>query len=232
MQIIKNEIMLGDCMDLLAELPDKSIDLAIVDPPYGIGEDGSKNITRGKQASFGKNSKSKAKTYAKEYKPYSGNDKEPPAIEYFDEIKRVSRKYVIFGANHFITRINIDSPCWLVWDKDNGETDFADCELALTNFDTTVRKFKYKWQGMLQENMKEKENRVLPNQKPVALYRWILQKYAKPGQLILDTHSGSGSLACACHIEKFDFIAIEKDPHYHALSVKRLEELRSQGVLF
>ena len=220
MQIIKNEIMLGDCMDLLKHLKDKEIPLCISDPPYGIKEDGRGNHTRGKLA------------VSKDYSQRIKYDSEPMNKEYFDEIKRVSNKYIVFGANHFVTRINIDSPCWIVWDKDNGNTDFADCELALTNFDSAVRKFRFKSQGMLQENMKEKEKRIHPNQKPVALYRWILQKYAKPGQLILDTHSGSGSLACACHLEKFDFIAIEKDPHYHALSVKRLEELRSQGVLF
>ena len=102
----------------------------------------------------------------------------------------------------------------------------SDGELLWTSFDSPLRIKKINRVELL------KDKTIHPTQKPVALYRWILQKYAKPGQLILDTHSGSGSLACACHIEKFDFIAIEKDPHYHALSVKRLAELRSQGRLF
>ena len=109
---------------------------------------------------------------------------------------------------------------------------YSDGELAYCSLINSIKSVSITWHGMIQENMKNKEIRIHPTQKPVALYRWILQKYAKPGQLILDTHSGSGSLACACHLEKFDFIAIEKDPHYHALSVKRLAELRSQGVLF
>jgi len=96
----------------------------------------------------------------------------------------------------------------------------------------SVRIYKYTWNGMIQENMKNKEQRIHPTQKPVALYRWLLQNYAKPGDKIIDTHSGSGSLACACHLEKFEFLAIEKDEDYYKASVERLETLRSQGVLF
>jgi len=209
-----------DCMELMANLKDKEIDLAIVDPPYGIGEDGSNNHTRGKLA------------LSKNYIGYSGNDKEPPSEEYFKELFRVSKNQVIFGANHYISRFGLDSSCWLVWDKDNGETDFADCELAWTSFNSAVRKFKYKWQGMLQENMKQKEKKYHPNQKPVALYKFILSTYAKQGDLILDTHVGSASSLIACEDLGFKYIASELDTEYYSQSLQRLETHLSQGKLF
>lgn len=165
-----------DCMDGMKEFPDKYFDLAVVDPPYGIGESGEKNHTRGKMA------------MAKDYKPFDGIDLKAPDKKYFDELLRVSKNQIIFGANHFISRMPYDSHCWIVWDKDNGETDFADCELAWTSFDTAVRKFKYRWQGMLQENMKNKEFRIHPTQKPKALYDWIFSRYAERGMKFLDTH--------------------------------------------
>lgn len=223
MEIIKNEIMLGDCMDLLKELPDKSIDICLSDPPYGINYSAKAGKQSGEQ--YGK-ALAKKNNYQ-----VSDWDKSIPDKEYFDEIKRVSKNIILWGGNYFSSYLE-NSSGWIFWDKNNGANDFSDGELAYTSFKIGLRKIKITWNGMLQENMKEKEKRFHECQKPVALYRWILQKYAKPGQLILDTHSGSGSLACACHLEKFDFIAIEKDPHYHALSVKRLEELRSQGMLF
>ena len=132
-------------MDFLSKFPDKFFDLIIDDPPYGIGEDGEKNGTRSKIA------------ISKSYICYSGNDKDAPPKEYFQELIRVSKKQIIWGANHFISRIPFDSSCWIVWDKDNGMNDFADCELAWTSFPTAVRKFKYRWHGMLQENMKNKK---------------------------------------------------------------------------
>ena len=147
-----------DCMDGMRQFPDKYFDLAIIDTPYGIGEDGSKNHSRGKLAT------------AKNYKAYEGKDLESPSVEYWKELFRVSKNQIIWGANHFISKIPYDSSCWIVWDKDNGNTDFADCELAWTSFKTAVRKFTYRWQGMLQGNMKNKEIRIHPCQKPVALY--------------------------------------------------------------
>lgn len=218
--IEKNQIILADCMDIMADMPDDYIDLAVVDVNYGIKQDGRNNHTRGKLA------------VSKNYVDKSRYDNDSPDVKYFNKLLRVSKNQIIFGANHFISKIPYDSSCWLIWDKCNGKTDFADCELAWTSFKSAVRIFRYKWQGMLQENMKNKEILQHPNQKPVALYRWILQNYAKEGQLIFDSHSGSGSLACACHLEKFDFIACEKDKDYHKDSVNRLTDLRSQGVLF
>lgn len=214
-----NSFICGDCMDYLPQFPDRYFELAIIDPPYGIGEDGSKNHTRGKLAK------------AKDYKGYVGNDMSSPDKTYFDELIRISKNQIIWGANHFISKIPYDSSCWIVWDKDN-TGDFADCELAWTSFNTAVRIFRFRWNGMLQEDMKHKEIRLHPNQKPVALYDWILSKYAKQGDKILDTHVGSASSLIACYKNGFDYIGFEKDPYYYELANKRLEEYKSQITLF
>ncbi len=212
-----NQIIHADCMDIMKDIPDKYFELAIVDPPYGIGEDGKKNHSRGNKA------------LATRYLIKSW-DRGIPDKKYFNEIFRISKNQIIWGGNYFIEHLK-NTPCIIVWDKNN-TGDFADCELAWTSFKSAVRKFKYTWNGMIQENMKQKEIRIHNCQKPIALYRWLLQNYAKPGDKIIDTHSGSGSLACACHLEKFDFLAIEKDEDYYKASVERLDTLRSQGVLF
>ena len=209
-EIISNVFNI-DCLEYMKTLPDKYFDLCIADPPYGIGEDGVKNHSRGKLAK------------AKQYTPKEW-DKATPNIEFFDEMLRVSKNAIIWGANHFISKIPYDSSCWIVWDKDNGKTDFADCELAWTNFKTSVRKFKYKWQGMLQENMKNKEIRIHPTQKPVALYSWILDNYAKEGDKIFDPFLGSGSSRIAAYMKGFDFYACELDKEYYDLQEKRFRE--------
>ena len=200
--------------------PDKFFDLAIVDPPYGIGESGVKNRTRGHVVK------------PKDYHPIFGEDREPPGVEYFEELKRVSKNQIILGANHFIDLIPFRSSCWLVWDKDNGGTDFADCELAYTSFTSAVRKFTFRWNGMLQGNMKHKEERVHPHQKPVALYKWILKNYAKKGDKILDTHLGSGSSRIAAYDMGFDFVGCEIDNYYFDAQEKRYKDHIAQRNLF
>lgn len=115
-----------------------------------------------------------------------------------------------------------------MWDKKNGNTDFADCELAWTSFKKAVRKFEYRWSGMLQENMKNKEIRIHPTQKPVALYKWLLKNYAKPGGRILDTHLGSGSIAIACWDMGFDLVAYEIDKDYYDAAYKRFKAHTAQ----
>ena len=150
-----NNIYNIDCMLGMKEFPDNYFELAIVDPPYGIGEDGLKNHSRGKLAP------------AKKYTPKNW-DKKPPDKLYFKELLRVSKNQIIFGANHFISKIPYDSSCWIVWDKQM-TGDFADCELAWTSFKTAVRKFTFTWNGMLQGNMKNKEIRIHPTQKPGSL---------------------------------------------------------------
>ena len=206
-----------DCMDLMKEFPDNYFELAIVDPPYGIGMDGG-NI-------WG-NNLGKAKDYTKKQW-----DNKAPDKEYFNELIRTSKKQIIWGANHFISKIPFDSSCWVVWDKLNSGN-FADCELAYTNFDTAVRKFEFRWNGMLQGDMKNKEGRIHPTQKPVALYRWLLKNYAKQGDKILDTHVGSASSLIACHEMGFDFIGSELDKEYFDKATERLEAFRAQTTLF
>ncbi|MCP4437591.1 MAG: site-specific DNA-methyltransferase, partial [Aureispira sp.] len=205
------ELLNMDCMDYLKECDDNAFQLCIVDPPYGIGEDGSSNKSRSKLAA------------AKNYKPYIGNDKKPPDLQYFQELKRVSKNQIIWGANHFCGIFGGSSSCWIVWDKVNGKNDFADCELAYTSFETATRMFKYTWHGMLQGDMKNKEHRIHANQKPVKLYEWLLTNYAKEGDRILDTHGGSMSSAIACHNLNYNMTIIELDDDYFRAGKERLE---------
>jgi site-specific DNA-methyltransferase (adenine-specific) len=213
--LITNE----DNMKLMGRYEDNHFDLAIVDPPYGIDVT---NQSQGKGGGVAKKI---------EYKKTDW-DKYAPNTEYFEELIRVSKNQIIWGANHFISRIPFDSSCWIVWDKDNGETDFADCELAWTSFKTAVRMLKWKWAGMLQQNMKNKEHRIHPTQKPVALYKWLLKNYANEGDKILDTHLGSGSIAIACHDLGFDLTACELDTDYFNAAIKRIEDHKKQLTLF
>jgi site-specific DNA-methyltransferase (adenine-specific) len=125
-----------------------------------------------------------------------------------------------------------DSSCWIVWDKENGANDFADCELAWTSFDRAVRKYNFRWQGMLQGNMKNKEKRIHPTQKPVALYGWLLNNFAKAGDKILDTHLGSGSICIAAHDLGFEMLGIELDPVYYNPAKQRLLNHQVQLGLF
>jgi site-specific DNA-methyltransferase (adenine-specific) len=212
-----------DNMLLMARYPDNYFDLAIVDPPYGIGEDGGKSESRCKKT------KVKPNNYKKKNWDISA-----PSKDYFIELIRVSKNVIIWGANHFIENIpHANSSCWVVWDKDNGDNDFADCELAYCSFNTAVRKIRYKWHGMLQEKMGvNKENRIHPTQKPVDLYKWILDKYAKQGDKILDTHLGSGSIAIACHDYGFDLTACELDKEYFDKAMQRITNHTNQLNLF
>ena len=201
-------------MEYMATVPDKYFDLAIVDPPYGI------NVA--KTGKVGGNNAGRVKDYgAKEW------DKQPPNDEYFRQLFRVSKNQIVWGANHFISKMPFDSSCWLVWDKDNSGN-FADCELAWTSFESAVRKFTYRWNGMLQQNMKDKEIRMHPTQKPVKLYEWLLTNYAKKGQRILDTHLGSGSSAIAAHYFGVDFVGCELDKDYFEAAKARFDMATKQ----
>jgi site-specific DNA-methyltransferase (adenine-specific) len=209
-----------DCMEAMKEMSDNQFDLAIVDPPYGIGEDGKKNHSRG----------GKAKPTL--YTPKNWDSKSPDK-DFFIQVKRVSKNQIIFGANHFVENIPYpNSSCWIVWDKLNGNNDFADCELAYTSFKTSVRKYNFRWAGMLQGDMKNKEIRIHPTQKPVKLYEWLLIKYAKEGDTILDTHLGSGSIAIACHNLGFELTGYEIDKEYFEAAKKRIEQHKQQGRLW
>lgn len=214
----------GDCMDYLRTLPDNAFSLAVCDPPYAIGLGKKTCIYDGKVHGA---------SLAKRSNYHVSWDDLPPPFEYFSELKRVSRNQIIWGANHFIENVpNANSSCWIVWDKDNGENDFADCELAWTSFNSAVRKFKWRWAGMLQEDMKNKQKRIHPTEKPIALYAWLLNNYAKDGDTILDTHGGSGSICIAAHDLGFETTWIELDKQYYEAAKKRLIEHQKQLRLF
>ena len=213
-----NKIIRADCIDILRELPDKCIDLVLTDPPYGIGEAKKNNASRGKLA------------VAKDYGKKDWDNKIPDKT-IFEEIFRVSKHQIVFGGNYFVEYLS-NSPCWIVWDKNNFGNDFADCELAWTNFKSAVRKYKWTWNGMLQENMKNKDFRIHPTQKPLGLFQLILQDYSNEGDLILDPFSGSGTTAVACHELGRRFICIEKDKDYYEASKERLWNVQRQMKLF
>ena len=208
-----------DCLDFMRQVPDRYFDLVLTDPPYGIGESLKDNQSRSCLA--------QSKAYTKK-----SWDKTIPTQEIFEQIKRISKNQIIFGGNYFIEHLN-NSSCWLVWDKVNGDNDFADCELAWTNFKTAVRKYEFRWHGMLQQDMANKETRYHPTQKPVELFKLILRDYAKEGFKIYDPFLGSGTTALACegltHL-KLQWIGTELEPDYVAIANKRLEKV--QGSLF
>ena len=208
---MKSEVHNIDCLELMRTLPDKCFQLAIADPPYGIGEDGAKNHSRSNCAK------------ATEYTPKDW-DKSAPGKEFFAELCRVSKYQIIWGANHFIENLPTqNASCWVVWDKENGENDFADCELGWTNFPSAVRRFKFRWAGMLQGNMANKEERIHPTQKPVALYAWLLRHYAKPGDRIFDPMMGSQSSRIAAYKLGFDYVGCELDKEYFAKGCERFD---------
>ena len=215
-----SEVYNEDCIEVMKRYPDKYFDIAVVDPPYGIGESSNDNKSRSKLG--------KSKDY--------GNknwDDFAPNMEYFIELKRVSKEQIIWGANHFIENIpNSNSSCWIVWDKQNGENDFADCELAYCSFKTAVRKICLRWNGMLQHDMKNKEFRIHPTQKPVKLYDWIFSKYATEGMKILDTHLGSGSSRISANKAGLSFVGCEIDAEYFEKQNKRNADFISQTRLF
>lgn len=206
-----SEVYNCDCLEYMRSLPDKLFDLCIADPPYGIGECGAKNHSRSRIA--------KAKEYtAKDW------DFQTLSSDYFSEMLRVSKNAIIWGANHFISKLPYDSSCWIVWDKENGNNDFADCELAWTNYKSAVRRFTFRWAGMLQGNMKHKEERIHPTQKPIALYSWILDNYAMGGGKIFDPFLGSGSSRIAAYKKGYDFYACELDKDYYDAQEERFRK--------
>ena len=200
-----------DNMKLMARYPDNHFELAIVDPPYGIG---AANMQMGNNA--------KKKWNKKDW------DKNTPNKEYFDELKRISKNQIIWGGNYFELQ---PSKCWVIWDKNNGDSDFADGEMAWTSFNKPMRIRKQHWCGSA-SNWEDTKGKIHPTQKPIALYEWLLMNYAKEGDKILDTHLGSGSIAIACHNLKYDLTACELDKEYYTAALKRLKQHQSQTTLF
>ena len=217
----------SDNTEIMKQYPDKYFDLGIVDPVFGD------LVVKGGYMS---NSSSKmAKN--KQYNNALWKQEKTSAV-YFKELFRISKNQIIWGGNYFITEIGINKSCWIVWDKENGENHFADCELAWTSFNTAIRKFKWKWQGMLQQNMKNKQERIHPTEKPIELYEFCIRNYADKGFKILDTHLGSGSIALA--IDKankldnmnLEFVGIELDTEYFNAALNRFKLAHSQQTLF
>ncbi len=204
-----------DNMALMARYEDNHFDLAIVDPPYGIKKDGQrKEVYKGKKAKHNK----------KHYE-YKGWDNETPTKEYFNELKRVSKHQIIWGANYFIEHLK-NSSCFLFWDKGQ-KLDQADGELAYCSIQKPIRSVTIN-RCFIAKN----GGSIHPTQKPVKLYEWLLKNYAKEGDKILDTHLGSGSIAIACHNMHFDLTACELDKEYFDKAMKRINEHVSQKRLF
>ena len=201
-----------DNMKLMARYEDNYFDLAIVDPPYGIDVtkmtlgNGKKKINRGT----------------------SDWDSKTPTPEYFNELRRVSKNQVIWGANYMTENLP-PSMGWVYWDKGTGANDFSDGELAYTSFNKALRAYKVSWVGA---NANNGTPRIHPTEKPVKLYEWLLMNYAKKGDKILDTHLGSGSIALACHNLGFPLVACELDKDYYDSALKRLKQHQQQIRIF
>lgn len=202
-----------DCMQALRDMPDNMYDLAIVDPPYGINI-----VSQIKKSTF-------YKTAVGSEKLQTEWDSHIPSAEYFEHLQRVSKYQVIWGGNYFLDHLG-QTRCMLIWDKHNGTNPLADAEIAWTNLDRPVRKFT------MHHFSSGYGTKIHPTQKPVRLYEWILQTFAKPTDRILDTHLGSGSIALACHTMGYSLDAYEIDAEYFAAASARLHEHQRQIKLF
>jgi len=190
-----------DCMIGMKEYEDNHFDLAIVDPPYGIG--GGSNVT------------------LKRY------DDAKPNKDYFIELIRISKNQIIWGGNYFSSLIPFNSTHTIIWDKENGDSFMSDAEIAFTSFDkNTTKIYKQFWMSNMMSPLEKPI--VHLNQKPKRLYKWLLTKYAKEGDLILDTHVGSASSLIACEDMGFNYVGFELDEDYYKAAQKRLEQFRSQ----
>jgi len=212
-----------DCMEAMKEIEDNQFDLAIVDPPYGLG--------------MGKNLNNNVKV---NYKDKSW-DQRPPDQKYFDHLFRVSKNQIIWGGNYFPFLWKNGCKGFICWNKLISEKHCnkrADVEMAWSSFDTTSRYFEYKWDGNIYgfknniQGIGQRSTRIHPTQKPIKLYEWILMNYAKEGDKILDTHLGSGSIAIACHNLGFDLTGFEIDQEYFSASVKRYQQHKNQLRIF
>ena len=224
-----NSFINADCMDYMNEFPDNYFDLAIVDPPYGIGVM-SMNYTKSGAIRTHGYAAAKRRDYRKQ-----GEWDIKPSKEYFEELRRVSKKQIIWGGNYFSDMLP-PSKGFICWDKrcnDSMTNDFADCEYAWISEGMGVaRVFRYVWNGMIQGNMKDKEQRFHPTQKPIALYKWILTNYAKEGDTIIDTHCGSASSLIAYYETNHKYIGFEIDKEYYQQAKQRLDDATAQMNMF
>ena len=201
-----------NCMEYMKGCKDNEFDLACVDPPYGIGESGGKD-RRGK-------SKHEKKNW----------DNGTPNNDYFLELKRVSKNRIIWGANYFIENLQ-SSMGWICWDKKLDNSDFSDFELAYTSFERAAKIFRHSKNGG-SRTAAALADIIHPCQKPIKLYQWLLENYAKEGDKILDTHLGSGSSAIAAHYAGFDFVGCELDAGYFNAAKERIDQATRQESLF
>lgn len=224
MSVFTNE----DNLDLMRRYPDNYFDLAIVDPPYFTGPERRKY--------YGK-SVSTTNIKRREYHISPPEYWIVPTKEYFDELLRVSKNQIVWGCNNF--DYIFPGAGRIVWDKCNGKSTFSDCEIAYCSSHDSVRMFRFMWNGMMQGksveeghimqgNKKLNEKRIHPTQKPVALYEWLLTRYAKQGDIILDTHVGSGSSLIACERLGFEYVACDIDPFYFAAASERIAKERDR----
>ena len=204
-----------DNMVLMARYPDNHFDLAIVDPPYGIKRDGH-------SGSECKNNKHNWKKH--DFKEW---DNSAPKKEYFDELFRVSKNQIIWGANYFVEFLNKGTMGWIFWYKGQEGLTMSDGEIAYSSFQKATRQININ-RGFIARN----GGSIHPTQKPVKLYEWLLINYAKENDKILDTHLGSGSIALACHNLGFDLTACELDTEYFEASLKRLKQHQQQLTMF
>ena len=208
-----NKLYNIDCMEYMKDIPDKYFDLCITDPPYGI--DIANKL--GGSLYF-------AETNKKDW------DKYTPDKNYFKELFRVSQNQIIFGGHYFVEYLYA-SMGWIVWDKNNGSSTFSDGELIYTSFQRALRIFKKTWCGSSSRSREEKV-KIHPTQKPIALYKWLLTNYSKPGFKLLDTHSGSGSFRIAAYDLGFDLDSCELDTDYCQSNEARYQNHIKQGDLF
>ena len=203
-------LYLGDCMDILPTL-DK-VDAVITDPPYGINENSKKVASRGKLAA------------PKDYGDFDW-DKSPPPDELIELIRTKAQFQAFFGGNYFTLP---PTSCWLVWDKLNGDNDFADCELAWTNWPKAVRRLQWRWNGMIRQG---NEERYHPTQKPIGVMKWVIELCPK-AETILDPFMGSGTTGVAAIQMGRKFIGIEREPKYFDIACKRIEQASKQVDMF
>lgn len=205
-----NRLYNMDCMEAMKEIPDKFFELAIVDPPYGIGIDGQKQ-------SFCKNAK-----HNRKHHDSKGWDANSPNREYFNELFRVSKNQIIWGANYFVDSLSQGHKGWIVWDKGQHGLTMSDCEIAFSSFDVPTRVVVINRVALLVDGT------IHPTQKPVKLYEWLLKNYAKQGDKILDTHVGSASSLIACYNMGFDYMGFEIDADYYKAAQERINAVQSQ----
>jgi site-specific DNA-methyltransferase (adenine-specific) len=210
-----------NCMEYLKTLEDNAFDLAIVDPPYGIGISGQKEVKKTRVQ------RNRSSAQNRKYHKQKNWDNDIPTKEYFEELQRVSKNQIIWGANYFVEHLTKGTKGWIIWDKQQKGLWSSDAEIAFSSYNKPTRIFLQNRIILQQEG-----GTIHPTQKPIKLYEWLLMNYAKKGDKILDTHLGSGSIAIACHNLGFDLVGCELDKEYYEAACKRLKQHQAQQRLF